>query len=377
MKICYVSTHFDTTDNKFLTELVARGYDVHAVSLRKKEIQKEFIFEGIKYYEYCKTQRPYGKRAKGFNPFWYVTTSKFLKSIIFKINPDILHGGYVSICGFICALTRFHPFLLMPWGSDILVEPKVSILKRQLVSYAIKQADMITCDAESVKKQIIERFNYNSDKITLFPWGIDLKLFTPSIKSLVLESLGWKDNLIVICTRMHKKIYGIEYIIDAIPDVLSKYPRARFLFIGNGPLTSLYQKRIKSLGVGGYVKFLGFISNKLLPQYLNAADVYVSPSLSDATSISLLEAMACGLPVVVTDVESNFEWIKDGYNGLLYPRKNYKVLAKKISLFLGNRELRKKMGQRNYKIAKEKASWEKNFSKLECIYQKLISKILQ
>ena len=76
----------------------------------------------------------------------------------------------------------------MPWGSDMLLEPEASILKRQLISYAIKHSDMITCDAGSVKKQIVERFNYNRDKIVVFPWGIDLSLFTPSAESNILEN---------------------------------------------------------------------------------------------------------------------------------------------------------------------------------------------
>lgn len=372
MKICYVSCNFDSTDNKFLIKLIARGYDVQAVSLRKKEIPKEFILDGIHYYEYCKTQRFYEKRTKGLNPFWYVSALKFLKHVISETKPDIIHAGYVSICGFICALTRFHPFLLMPWGSDILLEPKKSILKRQLVSYAIKESDLITCDAESVKKELVRRFNYNNDKIIIFPRGIDLSLFTPSRTSNSLENLGWKNNLIVICTRQHKKLYGIEYLIEAMPKIVTKYENARFLFAGSGPLTSLYKKRIKDLGVERYVKFLGFVSNKLLPHYLNIADVYVSPSLSDGTSICLLEAMACGLPVVVTNVDANLEWINNGYNGLICPKGSYEELSEKISLFLGNKELRKEMGQRNYKIAREKADWEKNFSILEEIYQKLI-----
>lgn len=371
MKICYVSDNFGITDNKFLLKLHERDYDVHAVSLRKTEISKEFKISGIKFYEYCKIQRFYGKRTKGLNPFWYVSAFRFLKRIISKIKPDILHGGYASISGFICALSNFHPFLLMPWGSDILIEPKKSILKKQLVSYAIKNSDMITCDAESVKKEIIDLFKYDRDKIIVFPRGLDLNIFNPSKKSNILDNLGWKNSLVVICTRQHKKIYGIEYLIAGIPRVITKFDNVRFMFIGIGPLTNIYKRRIKNLGLLKYVKFLGFVPNNFLPYYLNAADVYVSPSLSDGTSICLLEAMACRLPVVVTDIEANLEWVENGYNGLICSKRNSEDLADKISFILENAKLRKEMGHRNYEIVKERADWGKNFLKLEEIYIKL------
>jgi len=377
MKICYVSNNLEISDKKFLTKLVERNYDVHAVSTKKTEIENEFKVDGVKYYELCKRQKFYEKLAHGLNPFWHISAYRFVKRIIADIRPDILHGGYASICGFICALTKFHPFLLMPWGSDILIDPQKLIIIKKLVSFAIKNSDMITCDAGSVKKELVNKYNYDSNKIVVFPWGIDLSLFSPSKESNIRKELGWHRNIVVICTRDHKKIYGIEYLIETIPKILNIAHRARFLFIGNGPLTKRYTERIKNLGLEKYVKFAGFVPNEILPRYLNASDIYVSPSLSDGTSICLLEAMASRLPVVVTDVDANLEWIKNGYNGLVCPKRNSEVLAEKIYFLIENEKSRKKMGQYNYTIVKERADWGKNFSKLEDIYQKLIKMNLE
>lgn len=371
MKICYVSNNFEVTDNKFLTKLVERNYDVHAVSTRNTEVEKEYRIDGVKYYELCKTQKFYEKRAHGLNPYWFVSAYIMLKRIIADIKPDILHGGYAFISGFICALTKFRPFLLMPWGCDILRLPQKLIVIKKLVSYAIRNSDMITCDAESVKKVLVSKYNYDFNKIIVFPWGINLSLFSPSRESNIREELGWQHNIVLICTRQHEKIYGIKYLVEAIPKIVANENRARFLFIGNGPLTKIYTERIKNLGFEKYVKFMGYVKNELLPKYLNASDIYVSPSLTDGTSICLLEAMACGLPAVVTDVDANLEWIKNGYNGLVCPKRNPEVLSEKISLLIKNEKMRKKMGKINYTTAAERADWEKNFTKLEEIYQKL------
>ena len=110
-----------------------------------------------------------------------------------------------------------------------------------------------------------------------------------------------------------------------------------------------------------------------MAEYYNASDIYVSTSLSDGTSVAMLEAMACGLPVVVSDVPSNYEWIDNGINGYIITRKDSSVLAERIIKLLNNENLQQEMGQRNLQIAKERADWEKNFDILEGIYQNLVS----
>ena len=86
MKICYVSNNLEVSDNKFLTKLVERNYDVHAVSTRNTEVKKEYRIDGVKYYELCKTQKFYEKRAHGLNPYWFVSSYKMLKRIIADIS---------------------------------------------------------------------------------------------------------------------------------------------------------------------------------------------------------------------------------------------------------------------------------------------------
>jgi glycosyltransferase involved in cell wall biosynthesis len=110
-----------------------------------------------------------------------------------------------------------------------------------------------------------------------------------------------------------------------------------------------------------------------MAMYLNAADIYISTSLSDGTSCSLLEAMACRLPVVVTDLPAIREWVKDDVNGYLVPSENSAALAERIVTLLGNEPLRDQMGTRNLVIAQERADWERNFSILEEIYRGLVN----
>ena len=242
------------------------------------------------------------------------------------------------------------------------------------MKYVIERADMITCDAEAVKKTIMEIADYPEEKIVTFPRGIDLKIFRPSEKDRlrVRQKLGWSDKKILIMTRTFRPVYGIEYFLRALPQVIEKVPQVKALLIGTGPLESHFHRIVNELKINNEVLFLGQVPNTDLVRYLNAADVYVSSSLSDGTSVSLLEAMACALPIVVTDVPAILEWVQDGVNGLVVPRKNIKQLAEKISYLLRNGDLAREMGKRNFEIAQERANWDKNFKQLEEMYATLM-----
>lgn len=372
MKICYVSNNFEIHDYRFLVKLVENNYDVHAVSFRKNKIPNEYFVDKVKYYKYYEIQTFLTKRYKGLNPFWYYNALKFLKKIIVDVKPDILHGGYTSISGFISALSDFHPFLLMPWGSDILINKKISFAKRLLISYSVKSSDLITCDAETVRKKLVNDFSYKNENIITIPWGIDLTIFNPYNNKIPNELLEWKDNFVIICTRQHRRVYGIEYLIEAIPLILKENDNIKFLFIGDGPLTPSYIKMVKRLRCEKYVKFIGKKPNEKLPQYLNNSDIYISPSLSDGSSLCLMESLACGLPSVVTNIKSNLEWVQNNYNGFTCRTKSPREIADNI-LKLENNEKRLLIMKSNaIKIAKRKADWDKNFLKLEIIYQNLL-----
>jgi glycosyltransferase involved in cell wall biosynthesis len=295
-----------------------------------------------------------------------------LNRIIHKVKPDVIHSGFLQSYGFYAALVNHHPLLSMPWGSDVLVYPK-SPLYGWITRFTLSRADMITCDCRRMKSEILRLVDFPEVRIVVFPWGIDLAKFNPlKIDPEIREQLGWEDNLVVIHDRMFEKIYGPEYLVDAIPGIVKEIPEARFLFCGTGPLERKMKKEIARLGLSSYVHFAEFVKNEDLSKYLNSADLYVSCSLSDGSSISLLEAMGCGLPVIVTDLPANSEWITDGRNGLVVPLRNSQVLAQKIVELLKDTARREQFGLRNLEIAREKIDWERNLGILEKIYEHLV-----
>ncbi len=368
MRICYLGDDDNVHDLRFLEKLVEKGYETHVVSL-----QEPVGIKGITYHKLA----PYNYYSLGTirGVPELIKARQALRKVIKEIKPDILHSGWIPTYGFLAAVTGFHPFLLSPWGSDILILPKSSIIRRFATRFAIKQADMILCDCLAVRDEIVKLSRYPQNKIAVFPWGINLKKFTPELDRLEIRSnLGWQDKRILIMTRNFKPVYGIEYFLKALRNIVKRVPDARVILCGQGPLEGEFRDFIEKEELQEYVHFAGSVGNDDLPRYLVAADIYISSSLSDGTSLSLLEAMACGLPVVVSDVPANMEWINDSENGFVTPREESTILGERITELLRNEELRHEFGKRNFQIAKEQADWDRNFEKLEWMYQQLSKK---
>ncbi len=368
MKIFYLTNGESVHDERFLKKMIEQGYEIYLISYSKDKIPKDI--PGLKKVIHKPLVPSFLPFSIYFNyfPFGFL----HLKYSIWKYKPDILHAGWVQHYGFISALSGFHPYVIIPWGSDILIEPHKSILHRLLTKYSLNRADMISCDAEFVKDEIVRLSGYPEEKIVVFPQGIDQKKFNINVDGReIREKLGWMDKKILIMARTFKPVYGIEFFLQAMTEVIKKIPDVRVLMCGDGPLRDKFNEFVAKNSLSEYIHFPGNVKNDDLPKYYNAADIYVSSSLSDGTSLALLESMACGLPSVVTDVPAILEWVKDGENGFIVPRKNSKVLAEKLIELLNDDDMRKEFGRKNLMIAKERANWDDNFMKLVYIYDKL------
>jgi len=379
MKICYVSSGV-LHDKVFFDKFQQKKVDVDVIVLGQSRIENaegltvHYLLSG-----FARRLLKRFPRAMRYPVFAVEAVKDFfyLKKLLRKTKPDLLQGTHVQSMGFLCALTGYRPFLLAPFGSDVLVNPQQKKLYRIIARYTLKRADTILCNSESMKQAVLKLIDYPADDIVAFPWGIYHDQFNPEVDgSEIRKRLGWGDNKIIIMTRFFTWVYGIEYFLESIPAIVKAEPDARIIMCGDGPLGNKFKNYVKRAGLTDYVHFAGRVPNTELPQYLAAADIYVSSSLSDGTSIALIEAMACGLPVVMTDVASNLEWVIDGVNGFIVPRRDNRIIAEKIIELLGNEKLRKSFGAENIRIARERGNWDKNYEKAEVIYRKLIDKAL-
>ncbi len=294
-----------------------------------------------------------------------------------KICPDIIHAHYISTFGILAGLYSrlfgFRPLVLTAWGSYNLINSKR--LHRQLQKHAIGRAALITCDAKHMV-EVLVKLGAAREKIELIYFGTDAQRFKPGQRSRELrDKLGIADAPVVISLRNLSPIYDVESLIRSIPLVLKKVPETRFIVAGDGEQRESLKNLAQSLGVSNSVRFVGQIPNDELPQYLNASDIYVSTSLSDAgLAASTAEAMACGLPVVITDFGDNRRWVEDGVNGFIVPLRNHEALASKIIYLLQNEEKRREFGKANRQVIEERNNREKEMEKIGALYNELIER---
>jgi glycosyltransferase involved in cell wall biosynthesis len=138
----------------------------------------------------------------------------------------------------------------------------------------------------------------------------------------------------------------------------------RLIMLGNGSQATLLRQVFLQAQVEDRVLFPGQVSQDDLPRYYRMADLYLSASHSDGTSISLLEAMACGRPALVSDIPGNREWVQPGVNGWLFPDGDEKALAQAIVRAVDQRQQLPEMGRAAREIAEQRADWERNFQEL-------------
>ena len=176
----------------------------------------------------------------------------------------------------------------------------------------------------------------------------------------------------ILSNRNLLLIYNVSLLIRAIPIVLKEEPETKFLIAGDGVEKEALEREVKNLNINSSVKFFGRVPHDEMPNLLSQADIYVSTSLYDGTSVSLLEAMGSGAFPIVTDIPANREWIINGENGFLVPVKDEKMLARRIIEAIRNRELLQRSRMENLSMIERKAFWPVIMEKVKKIYEDLI-----
>jgi glycosyltransferase involved in cell wall biosynthesis len=261
----------------------------------------------------------------------------------------------------------------MPWGSDILVQPDRYKIIKMIARKVMNQSDFIHCDAEAVKRKIINDYGIDGNRIIVFPRGIDLRLFKSHDRYECRRKLRLDDeSFIVIFNRHLTPIYGIEDLLEGFRLFGKDKKDVLMLMLSEGPLKHTVIKFIRENRLQSKILLKDNVPNTEVPIFLNAADVYISTSLSDGSSLSLLEALTSGAGIVVTDVPALLDWTCFN-NALIVRRKNPEDISKALENYYNNRDLIVRHAKINRQIAAENADWDRNYLKLKEIYGKMLN----
>ncbi|PIY91072.1 MAG: hypothetical protein COY72_00095 [Candidatus Nealsonbacteria bacterium CG_4_10_14_0_8_um_filter_35_10] len=200
---------------------------------------------------------------------------------------------------------------------------------------------------------------------TVIPNGIDLEIFNPKAKK-IKKFLDGKVNILFVGRIEERK--GLIYLLRAYQILEKKFQNLRLIIIGEGELKEKCQNFVKDQNLKE-VYFEGEKTGKELVSYFNSSNIFCAPSIyGESFGIVLLEAMACGLPVVAFANEGYKEFFKDKKGGILVKNRDYKDLAKKLKILIENENLRKQMGKWGREEAK-KYSWDRICDKILDFYQ--------
>jgi len=339
MKLCFIADATTIHTQRWVEYFSKNGHEVHLITYEPPDE----LIQGIHLHVV-------GSRFSNLYlafPFRHIKIMRIVK----QINPDIVHAHFISKFGFHGALLGFHPLVMSAWGSDVLVIPYWSKLLWYFTKISLKRADLIYATSGDVENKLISNFNIRTDKIKMVPFGVDTNLFKPGYKKQTL------DNVVVLSNRNFLPIYDIRTFIYAIPSAIEQNNKLKFLLIGSGPDEAEIRLLVNELEVTDYVTFIGKTTNTDMPECLHLANIFVSTSLSDTTPVSVSEAMACGLPCIVTDVGGVKEVISNGVNGYLFKPGDYKLLADKIVELSFDSEKCRKIGENARQTIIENLDW--------------------
>lgn len=296
----------------------------------------------------------------------YLTAYPSLKNVLKRFNPDILHAHYASSYGLLGTLTRFHPFFLSVWGNDIFDFPK-TVLHKILLQYILSKPDKLFSTSNIMAK---ETSIYTKKKIDIIPFGVDTDIFKPKKVSNLFD----EGDLVIGTIKGLEFNYGIEYLIKAFIILKNKFQDhpLKLLIVGGGSLEKKLRGMAKDLIEKGDAIFTGHVAHNQISTYHNMIDIAVFPSVSESFGVSVIEASACGRPVVISDVGGMPEVIENNVTGIKVKSADEYDIAEAIGKLIVDKSLRIKMGEKGRERVIKYFYWQNNVDQMILHYQSFL-----
>jgi glycosyltransferase involved in cell wall biosynthesis len=292
----------------------------------------------------------------------YLVHLPAIRRLIRRIQPDLVNAHFLSSYGLLGALTcpKRIPYVISLYGSDILVIPERSPIHRLAARFSLSRASLVISVSENMTKTL-KRYLPDRVPVLTTQYGINLDMFHPQDGDAPREPL-------CLSTRALVNISDLETLLTAAKTLHGEGEHYQFIVAGEGELKEHLAALVKTYNLQEYVAFVGKIEADKMPEMYQKAAIYVSTSLSDGSSLSLLEAMACGAFPVVADIPANREWIEHGVNGYLFKPGSSAELAGCINEAWKNLDLRNTAADKNRQIVQQKANYLLNLRAIEQAY---------
>ena len=384
MKISYFITHFPYKNKTINERYSVGGAEAVVYNLASFLAQKG---HKISIFTTSANSKSEIEECNGVTVYRYrtnirVASGKFslglLKNIV-KYPADLVHV-HISvpigdIAGWLCARRNKKPLVVtshldMGSYSGIICKP-FDYLYYKLADKILSDADVIITPSEHYANEDLLR-KYK-EKVNVISNGINIRDFDIKYsKDECRDKIGLSANeevMLFVGNLESRK--GLDILIKAMHKIVKNTQDTKLVLIGIGSMKNGLKSLAEKLGIIEHIKFAGFVDESEKVSYYKSADIFVLPSLYEVFGIVNLEAMACGVPIVASNVGGIPDVVKDGENGLLVPPSNSEALADAIIYLLENEDVREKMGNNGREKIKD-YSWGRIANETEKVYDEVL-----
>ena len=280
----------------------------------------------------------------------YVLNAPSLRSLLGELQPDVLSAHYASGYGVLAALARYKPTMLSVWGSDVYEFPHRGLLQRTLLKWSLRSADVLASTSHVMAEEV-RRWSPVGKAIHITPFGIDTSLFFPA------PALRADDVLTIGIVKSLEPTYGVDVLLHAFSLLRQDHANTRLIVVGSGSQLAQLKDLSVKLGIQEDVEFVGAVPHAEVPSWLNRFDIYVAPSRSESFGVAVLEASACALPVVVTNVGGLPEVVMADQSGLVVPSEDPDALRDALASLVASPSLRERLGRFGLERVRAQFEW--------------------
>ena len=357
MRVVYLADAPYIHTQRWVRHFADLGWDAHVISFRPATIPGVTVhhIDGLE---------SIGKAR-------YVVHARRVRSLIEKLQPDLLHALHLTSYGFLAGLSGFQPSIVSVWGTDVLEAPHLTPLHRWITKHALARAGAITATGKRLA-EATRPFAPAGKPVRVIPYGVDLEMFRPSDNRQ--QTTDNRSRVVVGAVSRLSPEKGFEYLLRAVSLLRERGIDISVILAGDGPSRAELERLADELGLREQVEFAGELAHEDVPAMLARFDIFAMPSTWEGFGVSALEASAMELPVVASNIHGIPDVVVHQETGLLVPSGDVPALADALGMLAADPGLRRRMGVAGRAFVQREYRWQDNARLMEDLYAEMVAK---